>query len=148
MFRFPLLVLALALTSVAARAVSPATGAPMDEHEAFERVRTARAFVITKGDPAAPLTLQERAFFEVLQGPQPATKFGLLVTKGTLAGRMYALVGLKTTAPEIFAKKLPAFLKSWRRVPVAVGAGKTKNVSCHTVAAEIRDTDYSGYLKK
>lgn len=147
MLRVFLLFLALVLSPAAARAVSPATGQSMDDHEAFERVRTARAFAITDRTTGGQITLQERAFFRVLNGPQPAAKFALLVGKGTLAGRMYGLLGLKTTSPTAFAKALPKLLHSWRKVPVAVGSGKTKDVWARTVAAQIRDRDYAAYLK-
>ena len=119
----------------------------MDGHEAFERVRTARAFAITDPTQGGKFTLQERAFFHVLNGPQAAAKFGVLVGKGTLAGRMYGLLGLKITAPPAFAKALPKFLRSWRKVPVATGSRKTKDVWARTVAAQIRDGDYGEYLK-
>ena len=52
---------------------------------------------------------------------------------------MYALVGLKTTTPHVFAPKLPSFLRSWRNVPVAIGLKKTKTVWTKTIATQIRD---------
>ena len=148
MFRASLLALALLLAPTAARAISPATGEPMDDSEAFERVRTARSFAIASGGKAGQPTLQERAFLRLFNGPQPAEKFTQLVGKGTLAGRMYALLGLKYTDPPVFSQKLPAFLRSWRKVPVTIGPKKTKTVWAHTIAAQIRDRDYSGYLGK
>ena len=147
MFRAFLLALAVLLAPTAARAISPATGEPMDDSEAFERVRTARSFAIASGGKAGP-TLQERAFLRLFNGRQPAEKFTQLVAKGTLAGRMYALLGLKYTAPPVFAQKLPGYLRSWRKVPVTIGSGKTKTIWAHTVAAQIRDRDYSGDLGK
>ena len=147
MFRSSVLVLAILSASAAARAINPATGGPMDEREAFERVRTARSFDIASGGKAGQTTLQERAFLRVLNGPQPTAKFEMLAAKGTLAGRMYALLGLKYTAPQVFAQKLPAFLRSWRKVPVAVGPKKTKTVWAKTIAAQIRDRDDVPYLE-
>lgn len=148
MFRLTFLILAALLSPAVASAISPATGKPMTASEAYERVRTARAFTLANEADAGVPTLEERSFLKLLKGSQPAKKFESLVAQGTIGGRMYALLGLKYTAPKVFSEKLPKFLRSWRKVPVVISPdGKTKNLWVRNVAGQIRDRDDSRYLK-
>lgn len=148
MARLHLLLLAgLLLSAAKASAISPATGKPMSVEEASERVRTARAFSIASEPNGGQPTLEERAFLRLLSGPQPARRFSNLAGRGTIGGRMYALLGLKYTAPEVFAARLPKYLRSWRKVPVVGASGTTRSQWVARVAAQIRDADYAKYLQ-
>ena len=83
---------------------------PAGETDPISALKTAERFTIGRVGFAASESSAELALRALLAKPEPAKTLEGLVESATIAGRLYALLGLKRANSPAFETSLPCFL--------------------------------------
>ena len=110
--------------------------------EAYDTVKTADWFTIGGVGIAGTTSPSEKAFRELLKGPEPVARCRALLTEGSPAGQLYGLLGLRLLDRSAFQTALPRYKDSKTVVTTASGC-----IVMGTTTAEVAGQIAMGTLK-